>query len=352
MPARKVVILLSGGLDSNTALAMLLAEPIEVTERVYALIFDYGQSSQREVASAKALCEAWRVMYAVEKLDLGSNTDTRNELPARNLIFISHAARVALSIGYDTIAIGAEPDSTYTDSSVEFLKQAHALLSQFGLSLIAPVKSLTNKCELVEKALDLGVPLHLCHSSRSNQVDGACKTSRLFLDSLHQILPQHFAPERILRYLSMLRCYPYSYNSSRLWYQWNENTEFSFKFAAALFTYATAPSLAVAPQIPFPVYTTGSWGVAMGHFSLELGGGFVTPVQTQMLQMLMHQHFNCDSQAAQWGIKQALSLLPRARYAKEVACRVTQGHLARALSSLGYKVATPSYAKGLIIETA
>lgn len=345
----KVILLLSGGLDSAVCLAQLLAAPLREIERVHCLIFDYGQSSAVEVTKAVRLCEAWGVGYTIETHEFGASNDTHNEIPARNLIFISLAAQKALSLGYNCVAMGAEPDSTYTDSSVLFVQEARRVLALFGLDLITPIKHLENKRAVLREALDLGVPLALCHSSRSLAVDGRCKTSTLFLESIRSFFPCRIPPTVLLYHLDCLRIKTHG-RECKVYYQTSLTTTVNFKYAAALFTIASARF----DRIPeFKVYTTGSWGVALQK-AMEVAGD-VRPlevIQTNQLDQLLHQQVNCDSQEAQWGLKQALGLLPRARYLRKVSCRVTQGHLAHALESLGYEVTLPGHGDSLILETA
>ena len=356
---QKVVVLLSGGLDSNVTLAHLVAQPVERVERVHALIFDYAQSSSREMSCAEQLCLQWKVPYTIQRLDpamLCGKTDIHQEIPARNLIFIALAAAFAADLGFDTIALGAEPDSTYTDSTIAFLDKTSDLLGHFGMSLIAPVKRLTNKVSVVHRALDLGVPLHLCHSSRSNVVDGQCKTSQLFLEAITCLLPNGFLSARaILAELALVEAH---HDPSRniMYLRYNTPTEpSSFKYAAALFTVLGSPLMA--QGISIHVHSTGSWMNDLARVC-NLPGILDAPHtrliyhQTEDLHRILNQPVNCDNMWAQWGIKQAVACLPRPRYLKAVACRLIQGHLGHVLHELGYELEAPAYRHSILLETA
>lgn len=333
---KKVVLLLSGGLDSNLCLAELLAKPIEEVERVLCVIIDYGQSSLQEMECAIALCEAWKVPYIIVKLSEWTvGSDTRNEIPARNLTFIAYAASIAIQNHFNTVAVGFEPDSTYTDSSVEFAERVSHLLNLFDIELITPVKHYANKLHLVTRALDLGVPLHLCHSSRSNTVDGKCKTSKLFLDAIRVLFPLEQDPTAILKQLSGLVC---DYHSVKNTYQIKyviDDKPHSFKYAAALFAITSKTIW----NRTIKVFSTGSWSHDLESVTerYNLKDHFLFQ-KTSDLSLMKGQEVNTEH----WGLKQSLSLLPRARYLKCVSCQSMQGRLAAALYDLGYVPTTPS----------
>ena len=109
MAQKNAVVLLSGGLDSATVLAIAQQQGY----RVYALSFDYGQRSQAETVAAKELAEALQATeHRIMKIDLsqfGGSALTDSDiavpdaqdsvdgdipvtyLPARNTVFLSMA---------------------------------------------------------------------------------------------------------------------------------------------------------------------------------------------------------------------------------------------------------------------
>jgi 7-cyano-7-deazaguanine synthase len=340
--SNRVLVLLSGGLDSVTCLAMAVADP--TVDHVLALTFDYGQSNAPEIDKARQLCANWRVPHVVRALPMAAS-DAHKEIPARNLIFLSHALALAIEQGYHTIYIGAEPDAVYTDSSVEFVAKVNALADMFGVSVVAPIKHLADKVEVLTRALNLGVPLHLCHSSLSAAVDGQCKTSLRFLAAIQKLFPVGYQARDILSMLGTLHTTrsPHSY---RIGY----GREFSFKVPAAVFT--LAQPIEDSPDATH-IYSTGSWMEAMRHANANR-----TPqlnlcyLKTDVLVRLLRQTYNCDNPHAQWGIMQALSELPRPRYAPRLACRVVQGHLAHAARTLGYTVVSPRDEHDILLDTS
>lgn len=117
------IVLLSGGLDSATALALALGE----TSAAHALSFRYGQRHEHELALARRLAETHRVPHRVISIDLrqfggsaltseievpkhreldGSTEIPITYVPARNTVFLSYALAWAEVLGAEDIFIG------------------------------------------------------------------------------------------------------------------------------------------------------------------------------------------------------------------------------------------------------
>ncbi len=141
MDRKKAVLLLSGGLDSTTLLALATSEDYAV----HALSFRYGQRHATEIAAARKIAAAYSVVqHVVTEIDLRafggsaltSNievpkdrpVDQANEIPvtyvpARNTIFLSFALAWAEVLGASDIFIGvnALDYSGYPDCRPEFI---------------------------------------------------------------------------------------------------------------------------------------------------------------------------------------------------------------------------------------
>jgi 7-cyano-7-deazaguanine synthase len=202
--ARKAVVLLSGGLDSATALAVARAEEYEC----FALSFDYGQRHARELESAVKLATALGARrHLTLRLDLraiggsaltgdlpvpkGRSDAAIGEgipvtyVPARNTIFLSHALAWAEVLGAEDIFIGvnALDYSGYPDCRPEFIdafERLANLATQAGVEgrsrfrVHAPLITLT-KAQIVARAYELGVDLSLTWSCYAPESDGrAC----------------------------------------------------------------------------------------------------------------------------------------------------------------------------------
>ncbi len=195
----KAVVLVSGGLDSATALAQAIAEGYEC----YALTFRYGQRHQAELQAAVKLV---RLLGAVEhkvlSLDLGSIggsalTDRAipvpetpgtgipvTYVPARNTVFLSLALGWAEVLGARHIFIGvnAVDYSGYPDCRPEFIaafEHTANLATRAGVEgntfkIHTPLISLS-KAEIIRKGINLGVDFGLTVSCYAADDEGhAC----------------------------------------------------------------------------------------------------------------------------------------------------------------------------------
>ena len=190
---RKAIVLLSGGLDSTTALAIAKSEDYEI----YALTFRYGQSHKFEIDSAKQIARS----FSVEKhniIDIDLKTfggsaltsdidvpkdcpiDNNNNkipityVPARNTIFLSFALAWAEVLPAYDIFIGviSIDYSGYPDCRPEFITAFEKLAniatkigveSSERITIHTPLSQMT-KSEIIKLGLSLGVDYALTHS--------------------------------------------------------------------------------------------------------------------------------------------------------------------------------------------
>lgn len=212
---RKAVVLLSGGIDSATTLAVAMAEGYET----YALTFDYGQRHRKEVEAARKLASSMGVKeHKVLNLDLdkiggSALTDKSLEVPsdrkidgpdipityvpARNLIMLGFAVAWAEVIGADAVFIGANAIdySGYPDCREEFFeafRMAARLgtrrgVDGWGIEVSHPLLHLT-KADIVKKGLELNVPFELTWSCYmgGEKACGKCDSCRLRLKGFEE----------------------------------------------------------------------------------------------------------------------------------------------------------------------
>ncbi|MBT4161719.1 MAG: 7-cyano-7-deazaguanine synthase QueC, partial [Gammaproteobacteria bacterium] len=183
MVSRKAVILLSGGLDSATVLAMAKSEGYEC----YCLSFSYGQKHSAELEYAERLAaKLGAVEHRLARIDIGAfggsaltdesievpdANESTNEIPltyvpARNTVFLSYALGWAEVLGATDIFIGvnAVDYSGYPDCRPEFVsafENMANLATRAGvegnkLTIHAPLIDLA-KSEIIRRGLNLGV---------------------------------------------------------------------------------------------------------------------------------------------------------------------------------------------------
>ncbi len=201
----KCLVLLSGGLDSSTALALAVKE--YKRENVVALSISYGQKHVKEIEASNAIAKYYNVFHIsldLEKIFSYSNcpllSHSNEEIPHesyesqikktngnpvstyvpfRNGLFLSSAAAIALSKDCDVIYYGAHKDdacgSAYPDCSVEFnnaINEAIYIGSGKKLKVVGPFINYSKK-DIVKLGLQLHVPYELTWSCYEGH-DKAC----------------------------------------------------------------------------------------------------------------------------------------------------------------------------------
>jgi 7-cyano-7-deazaguanine synthase len=186
---KKSIVLLSGGLDSATVLAIAKNSGYEI----YALSFFYGQRHEIELESAKKIAEKFGVKeHKIAKIDLrifgGSaltdeisvpklpqpTTIPITYVPARNTIFLSYSLAYAEVVGAFDIFIGvnAVDYSGYPDCRPEFIKTFEDLANlatavgvekKGSFKIHTPLISMSKK-EIIEHGISLGVDYSMTHS--------------------------------------------------------------------------------------------------------------------------------------------------------------------------------------------
>ena len=212
---KKAVCLLSGGLDSTTALYAALKERYEVT----ALTIHYGQLHQREIDFARetafhfslphhivpiampwkgsALLDSKIPVPVLREESLMSADIPSTYVPARNSVFLSLAASCAEAIGAQTIFIGANildysgyPDCRpeYFDAFEEMIRLGtKAGVKGKGIKINAPLLYL-NKKEIIQLGQKLGVPFEMtwsCYQGKEMPC-GQCDSCLLRAKGFHE----------------------------------------------------------------------------------------------------------------------------------------------------------------------
>lgn len=179
----KAIVLLSGGLDSTTCLAMAKANNLDC----YCLSFDYGQRSIAELNAAKRVAQSYNAKdhRIINLTDIGKfggsaltdhslelKTDNHDSsipssyVPARNTIFLSIAMGWAEAVNAKYIYIGVNKDDydNYPDCRQEFIDKFQELasiaskqgLEQTPVTITTPLLALTKE-EIIAQGQALGV---------------------------------------------------------------------------------------------------------------------------------------------------------------------------------------------------
>lgn len=181
--SKLAVVLLSGGLDSATALYFAKAQGY----KCFCLIFDYGQLHKKETVCAVKIAQKSKCAYGISKISLpwkGSALLNKKikipekvskgipdtYVPARNIIFLSFALSFAETIKAKAIFIGAHAQdySGYPDCRQNFFK-AFIKMAKAGTVGGKKIKILTpllnkNKSQIIKLGQKLKVPFDLTWS--------------------------------------------------------------------------------------------------------------------------------------------------------------------------------------------
>ena len=215
MVDKKAVVLLSGGLDSATILAIARSEGF----KCYALTFKYGQRHHREIEAAKKIAQSLAVAehriididlvafggsaltdpnikVPKDRKELGASTQIPTTyVPARNTIFLSYALAWAEVLGIFDIFLGVNTTdySGYPDCRLEFisafektanLATAAAVQGKGKYHIHTPIIKMT-KAQIILTGTRLGVDYSLTHScydpDEQGRSCGRCDSCRLRL---------------------------------------------------------------------------------------------------------------------------------------------------------------------------
>ena len=215
MPEKRAVVLLSGGLDSATTLAIADSEGFQC----YALTFAYGQRHECEIEAAKKVADSLGTAeHRIVNIDLaefggsaltdpvievpkdrtdlaGTGQIPPTYVPARNTIFLSYALAWAEVLGAFDIFIGvnATDYSGYPDCRAEFiaafekmanLATAAAVRRKGRYDIHSPIMDMT-KAQIILRGRKLGVDYSLTHScydpDEQGRSCGRCDSCRLRL---------------------------------------------------------------------------------------------------------------------------------------------------------------------------
>jgi len=205
---KKAVCILSGGMDSTLASYIAQKDGYEIIT----LHFNYGQRTEhKELEAFRNISRELKVKDKYEinipfftQIGASALTDTSIDIPVdgveegvpityvpfRNGIFLSIATAIAEKHQAQALFIGVvqEDSSGYPDCTDNFIDKMQSAMNQgtkeeTKLDIITPLVHLSKK-QIVEKAIELDVPLHLTWSCYKNEdkACGVCDSCRLRLN--------------------------------------------------------------------------------------------------------------------------------------------------------------------------
>lgn len=209
----KVVVLLSGGIDSTTCLAIAVER--YGADNVLGVFVHYGQKHDKEYESAMKVASYYGVeliehdMSSVFKLSdcsllkgnkaiehgsyhdqleqMGGEGTVETYVPFRNGLFLSAAATIGISVGAEIVMYGAHADDAagraYPDCTPEFEKAMHEAIYEGSgrtLHMETPLLNMT-KAEVVALGLKLGAPYRYTWSCYEGK-DRPCGTCGTCID--------------------------------------------------------------------------------------------------------------------------------------------------------------------------
>ena len=209
---KKALCVMSGGMDSTLSAYMMKNEGYEII----AVHFNYDQRTQtKELECFNNICEELHVeeKYILDldffkQLGASALTDKSIEVPTtgieegvpityvpfRNGIFLSMAAAIAEKEGAEAISIGVveEDSSGYPDCRASYIQSMEQSINlgtkdTTNIKIHMPLVAL-KKSQIVQKSLDLAVPLSLTWSCYKNEdkACGVCDSCRLRLNGFKQ----------------------------------------------------------------------------------------------------------------------------------------------------------------------
>ena len=203
---KHAIVLLSGGLDSTTVLAMAAAAGYAC----HALTFDYGQKQVVELSAARRVAAAYGctdhrvvridlgafggsaltatdISVPKDRSDIGAGEIPSTYVPARNTVFLSYALAMAEVVGSFDIFIGANQVdySGYPDCRPAFI-EAFARLANVAtgaavsgrgtFQVHAPLMNM-NKADIIKAGMALGIDYgatHSCYDPTDGRACGGC----------------------------------------------------------------------------------------------------------------------------------------------------------------------------------
>jgi 7-cyano-7-deazaguanine synthase len=166
LEALKVMVLLSGGVDSTACVGYYIRNNYQV----YALFIDYGQhNSKKESDAATAVAEYYNI--PLSRIVINPINVSEGYIPGRNAVLLS-LALMNCPFTQGIVSLGIHSGTSYPDCSPEFeslMQRIYLLYEEGRIRIDAPFLK-WEKSEIVDFAQTIKVPLHLTFSTNQNDM--------------------------------------------------------------------------------------------------------------------------------------------------------------------------------------
>jgi len=201
MPRKRAVVLLSGGLDSTASFLWALKE----FDEIKVVFFDYSQIAyEAEKRSVYRIAQKYKIEVFEDKVDVlkkiahplkdENAIKARKSMwvPARNVVFLSHAIAFAEFYGFNAVVIGfnADEGADFPDNTLEFLDAFNELLKMTSpVRVVSPFVQ-KSKAEIVKYIYNYDRELlYLVHPCYLNEKlnCGRCESCLRFKKALESL---------------------------------------------------------------------------------------------------------------------------------------------------------------------
>lgn len=178
----KIIVLLSGGIDSAVCLAKAYDE--SRTKEIVAISIDYGQGYSRELDNARSIAKFYGIKHIEINISLGQILEARkielsqriktteadyNYIPFRNMICFSIACAYAQAHGFVRIFHGGNADDIYPDNKYPFITSFNQTVKEMvsHIRIETPLQD-KKKTDIIALGIALKSPLNLTRTCYLN----------------------------------------------------------------------------------------------------------------------------------------------------------------------------------------
>lgn len=171
---KKILVLLSGGIDSAVVLAASVRD-----HQCDAVGYDYGQLHRIELEHAKNVANHYQVPFSIKTLpEMPLLSESDVVFAGRNLVLVAHAIAQAAAEGFHAVALGCNASDwqCFADCRPVFWRSVETAAEAYMIRVLTPL-IYYSKDDVVKQARKLGVPIELtwsCYLPQNGEPCGLC----------------------------------------------------------------------------------------------------------------------------------------------------------------------------------